>query len=340
MVAFASIPSIIRIAGRLHLFDEPDHRKIHGAKIPLLGGVAVFAALLFAFTLSAARFFQPDHVFIITALVLLFFFGLRDDIAPLNPWKKLSGQVVAALIVILFSDIRLNGLFGLFGIHGISYGLSILLSLLLILFIVNAYNLIDGIDGLASGLGVISSLAFALLFYLYDEMLMAILSVSLAGALMGFLPYNFYRAKIFLGDTGTMTIGFLLAVFSLYFIKICHTEHPVGLFNYTYAPVLIFSIMVVPLIDALRVFTIRIFHRRSPFKGDRNHIHHRLLETGLKPYQASLTLYIINLVFILSSWFFRAQNPTLVLFGMLLSALIVTQLPSFFLRFSHRRRIV
>ncbi len=339
MIAFAAIPSIIRIASRLHLYDEPNERKLHGGKTPLLGGVAVFASMLFAFTLGAAQYFEPKHIFIITALILLFFFGLRDDIAPLAPLKKLSGQVLAAMIVILFSDIRLSGLHGLFGIHGLSYSISIIISLVMILFIVNAYNLIDGIDGLASGLAIISTLAFAALFYVYGDMLMAVLALSLAGALVGFLPHNFFKARIFLGDTGTMTIGFILAFFSLHFISLTRTNPVEGWFSYTTAPVIVFSILVIPLIDALRVFTIRIMHRRSPFIGDRNHIHHRLLEAGIKPPFVSILLYIVNIVFILSSWWLRELNPSFVLLGMMLSALIFTQIPVIWMRFKKQGQI-
>lgn len=339
MISFAAIPSIIRIAGRLHLYDEPNDRKRHGEKTPLLGGVAVFASMLFAFTLAAARYFEPANIFIITALILLFFFGLRDDIAPLAPLKKLSGQVLAAMIVILFSDIRLTSLHGLFGIHSLPYAFSIFISLIVILFIVNAYNLIDGIDGLAAGLAVISSLAFAGLFFVYGDMLMAILAVSLGGALLGFLPHNFYKARIFLGDTGTMTIGFVLAFFSLHFISLARTNPVEGWFDYTSAPVIVFAILVIPMIDALRVFTIRIFKWRSPFIGDRNHIHHRLLETGLKPPLVSILLYIINSLFILSSWVLREFDATFVLLGMISTALLITQLPVIWLRFKKQRQI-
>ncbi len=339
-VAYASIPTIIRIATHLQLFDEPNERKLHAEKTPLLGGVAVFAAMIFSFTLGAAPYFEKQHLFIITSLLLIFFFGLRDDIAPLAPLKKLSGQITASVILILFCKIRLNSFHGLFGIHALSESSSFFITLIGILFIVNSYNLIDGINGLASGLGIIASFVFSILFYVYGDLLMSILALSLCGALMGFFPYNFRNAKIFLGDTGTMTIGFVLSIFAFHFIELTKSSNLNEWFTYQSSPIVVFAILVIPMIDTLRVFIIRIFNKRSPFKADRNHIHHRLLELGFEPHIASILLYLVNIIFILSAWFLRHENPTFVLYLLLAIALILTQLPSIVLRFKKPRQIV
>src|SRR4029077_8978681 len=134
-----------------------------------------------------------------------------DDIAPLAPLKKLSGQVIASLIIILYCNIRLEDFHGIFGIHSLSFLPSVLITLFAMLFIINAYNLIDGIDGLSSGLGIISAFVFGILFYICRDYIMSVLAFALCGALFGFLPFNFYKAKIFMGDTGTMTTGFILS---------------------------------------------------------------------------------------------------------------------------------
>lgn len=340
VVAFASIPTIIRIATHLQLFDEPNERKLHKERTPLLGGVAVFAAMIFSFTLGAAPYFEKQHLFIITSLLLIFFFGLRDDIAPLAPLKKLSGQITAAIILILFCKIKLNSLHGLFGIHSLNEFSSFMITLIGILFIVNSYNLIDGINGLASGLGIIASFVFSLLFYVYNDPLMSILALSLCGALMGFLPYNFRKAKIFLGDTGTMTIGFVLSIFTFHFIEITRTFSVSTWFTYQSAPTIVFSILVIPIIDTLRVFTLRIFKKQSPFKADRNHIHHRLLQLGFQPQHAAILLYLVNTMFILSAWFLRHENSTFVLYCLIATALIFTQLPVLLLRIKKGRQII
>ena len=339
LVAFASIPSIIRIANRLSLFDEPNERKMHNNRIPLLGGIAIFAASLFSFTIWAAPYFESQHLFIIAALILIFFFGLRDDIAPLAPLKKLSGQVIASLIVILYCNIRLSGLHGLFGIHSLSWISSVVWTIFVMLFIINSFNLIDGIDGLSSGLGIISSFVFGILFYVYGDFLMSVLAFSLCGALLGFIPFNFYKAKIFMGDTGTMTTGFILALLSVHFMEFSREVSISSWFNYSSAPTLVLAALIIPVVDMMRVFTIRIIRLRSPFSADRNHIHHRLLMLGLNPAQACLILYLINILFVIAAWVFRNENAVNVFYILIISAFILTQLPQLWLMIKKKKQI-
>ena len=339
LVAFASIPSIIRIANRLSLFDEPNERKMHNNRIPLLGGIAIFAASLFSFTIWAAPYFESQHLFIIAALILIFFFGLRDDIAPLAPLKKLSGQVIASLIVILYCNIRLSGLHGLFGIHSLSWISSVVWTIFVMLFIINSFNLIDGIDGLSSGLGIISSFVFGILFYVYGDFLMSVLAFSLCGALLGFIPFNFYKAKIFMGDTGSMTTGFILALLSVHFMEFSREVSISSWFNYSSAPTLVLAAIIIPVVDMMRVFTIRIIRLRSPFSADRNHIHHRLLMLGLNPAQACLILYLINILFVIAAWVFRNENAVNVFYILIISAFILTQLPQLWLMIKKKKQI-
>jgi UDP-GlcNAc:undecaprenyl-phosphate GlcNAc-1-phosphate transferase len=339
-VAFASIPTIIRVANRLSLFDEPDERKMHSDRIPLLGGIAIFASTVFTFTIWAAPFFESHHVFIIAALIIIFFFGLRDDISPLAPLKKLSGQVIASLIVILFCNIRLEDFHGFLGIHSLDYIPSVCFTLFAMLFIINSYNLIDGIDGLSSGLGIISSGLFGILFYIYGDYLMSVLSFSLCGALSGFIPYNFYKAKIFMGDTGTMTTGFILALLSIYFLELTRETTTSLSSLYFSAPVLVLSALIIPVIDMMRVFIIRIIHFRSPFSPDRNHIHHRLLQIGLSPAVACGILYLVNILFVAAAWFSRNQNPFLVFYILIFSGFMLTQLPQVWLMLKKNKQVV
>jgi UDP-N-acetylmuramyl pentapeptide phosphotransferase/UDP-N-acetylglucosamine-1-phosphate transferase len=340
LVAFAALPTIIRLAKRLSFFDEPGERKHHTEKVPLLGGVAVFAATIFTFTIWAAPYFENQHLFIIASLIIIFFFGLRDDIAPLAPVKKLFGQVIASLIVILFCDVRFEGLHGLFGIHNLSWWMSVACTVFVMLFIINSFNLIDGIDGLSSGLGIISSLVFGLLFYVYGNYLMAVLAFSLCGALSGFIPYNFYKAKIFMGDTGTMTVGFILSIFAVYFMELTRTVVVQYWFNFESAPSIVLSMLIIPVVDMMRVFVIRIVKLRSPFAGDRNHIHHRLLQLGLNPAQSCLVLFSINIAFILSAWYFRYYDSSIVFYSILFSAFLLAQLPYLILKLKRQKQVV
>ena len=215
----------------------------------------------------------------------------------------------------------------------------VFVSVLVILFIINAYNLIDGVDGLAGGLGFIASAVFGVLFYQYNDLLMAVLAFSLCGALLGFLFFNFHPAKIFMGDTGSMTLGFILAILSLRFVEVSRSVQLPELFDSRSAPVMVLAILIIPVVDTLRVFTIRIIHKRSPFSPDRNHIHHKLLQLGLKPALVTLTLYSVNLLFIAAAYVFRKQDPSLVFYLMLANALLFTQLPYLVLKFKKMRQI-
>ena len=339
MISLASIPSLIRVAKKVELYDEPDERKLHPSNIPLLGGLAIFAATIFSFTFWAAGYFEQQHLFIVASLIILFFLGLRDDIMPLRPSAKIFGQAVAALLVVLFCNIRLLGMHGLFGLHALPVWVLVFVSVLVILFIINAYNLIDGVDGLAGGLGFIASAVFGVLFYQYNDLLMSVLAFSLCGALLGFLFFNFHPAKIFMGDTGSMTLGFILAILSLRFVEVSRSVQLPELFDSRSAPVMVLAILIIPVVDTLRVFTIRIIHKRSPFSPDRNHIHHKLLQLGLKPSWVTLTLYSVNLLFIAAAYVFRKQDPSLVFYLMLANALLFTQLPYLMLKFKKMRQI-
>lgn len=339
LISYAGIPSIIRIASKLSLYDEPNERKTHIHKVPRLGGIAIFGATIFSFTIWSAQYFESQNLFIIAALIIIFFFGLRDDIAPLAPIKKLSGQVIASLIAVMFCDIRLEGLHGLFGIHSMPWLVSVFVSVFAMLFIINAYNFIDGIDGLSSGLGIISSLVFGVLFLVYGDFLMAVLGFALCGALMGFLHYNFYQAKIFMGDTGTMTTGFILSLFAVHFMELTRDVTASFWLSYYYAPVVVLSVLIIPVVDMLRVFIIRIIHLKSPFSADRNHIHHRLLELGLSPAQTCIILYVVNLIFILSAWLLRGNDPLFIFYLISFSAILLTQLPYFVLLIKKRKQI-
>ncbi|HNP47496.1 MAG TPA: MraY family glycosyltransferase [Bacteroidia bacterium] len=339
LISLASIPSLIRVARKVELYDEPNERKIHPDKIPLLGGLAIFAATIFSFTFWAAGYFEQQHLFIVASLIILFFLGLRDDIMPLQPVAKIFGQAVAAMLVVLFCNIRLQGMHGLFGLHALPVWVLAILSVLVILFIINAYNLIDGVDGLAGGLGFIASAAFGVLFLLYQDKLMAVLSFSLSGALLGFLMFNFHPARIFMGDTGSMTIGFILAVLSLRFVELSKAVFIPDLFDSRSAPVMVLAMLIIPVVDTLRVFTLRILKRRSPFSPDRNHLHHKMLELGLSPGTVTLILYAVNLLFMAAAYLFRTENSALVFYILLANALLFTQLPLILLKIKKARQI-
>jgi UDP-GlcNAc:undecaprenyl-phosphate/decaprenyl-phosphate GlcNAc-1-phosphate transferase len=299
IVTYFSIPSIIKVAEQKHLYDEPDEsRKLHCSKVPTLGGIAIFGGMMISATLFINFADVPELAQTLPAFLLLFFTGVKDDIIPLSPRKKLMAQVLAAAIVVIQAKIYFTNLYGFLWIDALPYWASVLISTFTILVIVNAFNLIDGVNGLAGGIGVLASLTFAILFYSLDRPNFMILSISLAGALLAFLSYNLRtKAKIFMGDTGSLILGLAIALFCIRFIEV-NKQGVTHLFKPTFAPIMCFAILIIPLFDTLRVFIIRIANGTSPFKGDRRHLHHLLLDMGFNHWQSSLILYAANLFFI------------------------------------------
>ncbi|MCU0444908.1 MAG: undecaprenyl/decaprenyl-phosphate alpha-N-acetylglucosaminyl 1-phosphate transferase [Microscillaceae bacterium] len=331
VVTFFSIPSIIKVAEQKHLYDEPDDsRKLHCSKIPTLGGIGIFGGMIISATLFVNFVQVPELAHTLPAFLLLFFTGVKDDIIPLSPRKKLVAQILAAAIVVGLAGIRFTNLYGLFWINDLPDWAGILVSIFTILVIVNAFNLIDGINGLAGGIGLICAVVFAYLFYTLGKPNFTVLSMSLAGALLAFLYYNLRaKAKIFMGDTGSLIIGLAVALFCIRFIEVNRMDSD-KLFKATFAPILCFSILIIPLFDTLRVFVIRIAHGTSPFKGDRRHLHHILLDMGFNHWQSSLVLYFANLFFIVFTLLFQNISQIYAVLAILGLALTLTQVMVFF----------
>ena len=293
-ITFYAIPIIISVANQKRLFDLPDQRKIHLNPIPSVGGIGIFAgfitSLLLSITLKDVYHFQ----YLIAALMIIFFIGMKDDLTDLPPFKKFLGQILAAGIVVFKGGFVIKNMDGILGIYELPNFASYSISLVLIVLIINAYNLIDGVDGLAASLSLFSSMLFAVFFAVNDQLTFACIATSLAGALAAFLIFNYNPARIFMGDTGSLLIGLINAVLVIQFINSNLPEYPQVL-QFKAAPAIGFAILFVPLFDTLRVFSLRIMHGESPFTPDRNHIHHILLRLGLNHKMVTFSLVITNL---------------------------------------------
>lgn len=295
LVSVESIPVIINISRLKNLMDEPGERSSHTNKTPTLGGVAIFASTLIGYFLWE----NPDGGILLhlsmAALVILFFLGVKDDILVLSPTKKMAIQIATSALVIIGADLRLDNFFGILGIYEIPYILSFLLTVFVFIALINAMNLIDGIDGLAGGIGMLASGIFGVWFFLNKQYALACLAASMSGGLLGFLRFNFSRtSKIFMGDTGSLLVGYLLTLFAVKFIhlNVAARFDPNSYFS---APILAIVILIVPIFDTLRVFIIRIMSGKSPFLGDRNHLHHILIDNGLSHFQATFLLCLTTL---------------------------------------------
>ncbi|GEO07205.1 undecaprenyl-phosphate alpha-N-acetylglucosaminyl 1-phosphate transferase [Adhaeribacter aerolatus] len=297
LITYFVIPAVIRIAHTRKLYDEPDERKHHKNMIPALGGVAIFSGTFFSVLFWADALPAEAMRWFILSMVVIFMVGIQDDIVAIRPLKKLAGELVAAGIIIYYGDIRIFNMQGLLGFYELPYILSFGLTLFVFVVIINAFNLIDGIDGLAGGIGIISALAFGSFFWYSGQLGWAAVAFALVGALLAFIRFNFAPARIFMGDCGSLFTGFLLAVFCVKFLDTpILLDAPTGLFLPT--PVVALAILIVPLIDTLRVFIVRVINGKSPFHADRNHIHHLLLNLGLGHKSAAITLYSFNIFFI------------------------------------------
>ncbi len=314
LITFFSIPVIIEVAKDKKLFDEPDERKVHKAVTPTLGGLGIFAGFIVATLLGVPPSMSSILQYFMAAIMVIFFLGIKDDILILSATKKFIGQLLAAGIIIKFGGVEINNMHGFLGLHEIPHTVSILLTLFTIVVITNSFNLIDGVDGLAGCLGLLTSSIFGAYFIATSQLMYAVMAFSLAGSLVAFLIYNFSPAKIFMGDTGSLLIGLLNSVFVIKFITVAAT--PSLGFSLESAPAIGFAILIVPLFDTLRVVSIRIISRRSPFSPDRNHIHHFLLDLGFSHKMISLTCISTNIIFITLAYFLRFTGTTMVILAL------------------------
>ncbi len=306
VITFLAIPAIIKIAEQKKLYDLPDGRKLHTRPIASLGGVGIFGGFFIASILAIPAAVNPEFQYFFAAATVIFFLGIKDDMLVLSANKKFLGQVIATGILIHFGDIRITSMHGLLGITDIPLAISYLLSYISIIVIINAFNLIDGVDGLAGTLGLLTMTIFGSYFFMANMIAYSILAFSLAGSLLAFLLFNYNPAKIFMGDSGSLILGLVNAILVIKFIAIADNRSS-GYFMES-SVAIGFSILMVPLTDTLRVFSMRIFKGRSPFSADREHIHHLLLDRGLNHKYVTLCCVSLNIMFIAVAYFGREMG--------------------------------
>jgi len=323
IITFFAIPIIIEVARKKKLFDEPDERKVHKVVIPTLGGLGIFAGFILAILLCVPKTaINTELQYFAAAATVIFFLGIKDDILILSASKKFVGQLIAACIIIKLGGLHITNMHGFFGIHSIPRFASGILTLFTVLVVINSFNLIDGIDGLAGSLGLLATLVFGTYFFLAGSIMYAIIAFSMVGSLVGFLAYNFSPAKIFMGDTGSLLIGLVNAILVIKFINIAGS--PSSAIFLPSAPAIGFAILIVPLFDTLRVFSLRLLDKRSPFSPDTIHIHHFLLDLGLNHRAITISCVAANLVFIIMAFLLRDMGTTIVVGILLATALAST----------------
>ena len=290
-IVILSIPPIMKVAKAKHLFEPFDERKIHTKIVPPLGGVAIFIGFVISTIISTDGYTFDGLKYIIAAVILMFFIGLKDDLMAISARKKFTVQVFASILLITLGNFQIQNLHGFLGIYEVNFVVGTILTLFLILTIVNAYNLIDGIDGLASGLAILASVFFGAWFFMAGFVQYSIMAFAMAGSLTGFFFFNVFgnKNKLFMGDTGSLVVGMIMAVIVIKFNEFNITSNTAYFIEAS--PSVSFAVVIVPLLDTLRVMTIRLLNGKSPFSPDNNHIHHRLLH--LVPNHLTVTLIII-----------------------------------------------
>jgi UDP-GlcNAc:undecaprenyl-phosphate GlcNAc-1-phosphate transferase len=325
IITFFAIPAIISVAEQKKLFDIPDGRKLHSRPIASLGGIGIFSGFFLACILGISVKAFPEFQYFFAAATIIFFLGINDDIIALTAIRKVIGQVLAAAILIHLGDIRITSMHGLFGLEAIPESVSLALSYMTIIVVINAFNLIDGIDGLAGTLGMLTTSVFGAYFFYVGMPGYAVMAFAMAGSLLAFLIFNYNPAKIFMGDTGSLLLGLINAILVIKFIVVA--DSTAVILPLESAVAIGFAILIVPLVDTIRVFSIRIFHGQSPFSPDRRHIHHLLLDRGLNHKHITLCCASMNIFFIAVAYYGRAMGPTftlLMLIGM--AAILVSGL--------------
>lgn len=308
------IPHILFISYKKRLFDIPDNRKVHETPIPRLGGISFFPVILMSLCfIIGIRYFMDrpvdilwapslfmQYLFFVVGLTLLYLIGVADDLVGVGYRYKFVVQFLAACLFPL-SGLWINDLGGLIGLHEIPAWLGMPLTVFLTVYITNAINLIDGIDGLASGLSCIALGLLIIVCVLVSQWTHAFLAAATLGVVMVFYYYNVFSVsgkKLFMGDAGSLTLGYVLSFLILHFWQKTPLWDPFAM-NLNMVTL---ATLFIPLLDVIRVFYSRIRERRNPFNPDKNHIHHRLLRTGMRVRTVMATLLMLSLFFVISNF--------------------------------------
>ncbi|MDO5725173.1 MAG: MraY family glycosyltransferase [Tissierellia bacterium] len=290
VLAMLMTPFVRKFAIGIGAVDIPkDSRRMHKEPIPSLGGLALYFAIFFTlFIFSKFTTKEILHVFIGSTLILIS--GAIDDVKSITPMQKLIVQIIAAIILIR-GDIKISFVTNPFGQEGSIWSLGFLsypASIIWIVGITNAINLIDGMDGLAAGVSMMAAISLGYVAYIFGYGHMAIIAFALAGACLGFLPYNFHPAKIFMGDTGALTLGFILSAISIEGVMKSVATVAMAV------PIIILGI---PIFDTLFAIIRRKLSGKSITSADKGHLHHRLLAKGNSQPKTVIILYIISALF-------------------------------------------
>ena len=331
-ITYFGIPRVNTLARLKGLYDIPGSRTSHSEPTPRLGGAMIFAGFILTSVLFT-DFENADRLkYLIASMLILFFIGIKDDIITLTPVKKIIGQLFASGIIVIPGNVRITDCYGFFALETLPAVWSIIISIIIFMALINSINLIDGIDGLAAGVGIIATASFGIWFYLNDYISLTVICVSLLGSLIAFLYFNLFsrRNKIFLGDTGSMLIGFLLAVIAISFLE--QNAANTGETRLITAPSLTLAILIVPILDTMWIIFLRFYTKKPIFKADHNHIHHMVLSVSKSHNKAAAIILFINICFIVLIILLRSLGNTILIISLIIGGMLLVFLLSQFRR--------
>lgn len=308
LVTMALIPPLMRSAAWLQIVDLPNERKVHSGAIPRVGGLAMVAGAVLPPVLWLLP--SPEVLGLLLGMAVILGFGLWDDRVDLDYRLKFAGQCLAALIV-WWAGVRVDE----WPVLGeVAPWLSLPLTVFALLAITNAINLADGLDGLAGGSVLLSLAGIALLAYMANLAAPLLIALAVMGSLLGFLRFNTYPARVFMGDGGSQFLGFATGVLAILLTQNSEAGYSLSL------PILLLGL---PILDTILVMVRRLREGRSPFSADKNHIHHRLLALGLDHYQAVFVIYVVQAVLVTAAYYLRDAPDAWILTGYLLCCAVV-----------------
>ena len=292
VLSYLCFPLFIKILGEKKFFDKPEGRKIHPTETVSLGGILILlcAIIPLLFFLPLNELGHRKYFF--SAVFIMFIVGLRDDVLPLRPIYKILSQLIPTIVVFFACDLRLISFYSIAPAIEFSLMVSFLITCFTIVIITNSFNLIDGVDGLAATLGAITLGAFSIYFYISGDISLSFILLAFIGSILGFLIFNWSPARVFMGDTGALLIGFLTAIVSIIFINVNFKAED-SFFRATISTAICF--IGIPIFDTLRIIIVRLLKRRSPLRADNDHIHHVLQKCGLSHTRVTLLLGSIQL---------------------------------------------
>ena len=313
-VSLVATPFIIKFAKKFGFVDQPNHRKVHTDPKPLIGGLSIVLGAT-----AGILYLKPFYNYLVPVMVggaIILIVGMLDDKYDLKPKWKALGQFIAASVVV-FSGVKINFIIIPFTDERIDLGIfSYIIAIIWIIAITNAINLIDGLDGLSAGISAIALSSILVLSIINEQMFVISITVILIGSILGFLPYNFYPSKIFLGDTGALFLGYCIAVISILGLYKSVTIFSLGL------PIIA---LAVPIFDTIFAIIRRLLNKQKISTADRAHLHHKLLDMGFSHRATVLIIYGIGVSFGLSAILFTRTTLWLSLIFMV-ALLILFQL--------------